>query len=415
MLQIIQSKTYFQNTQIIMKIINETLKKGQYLEEILTEIPTNTILKKRVTGCGATTLEIKNKTRNSIIIEPNVPVIEGKKKKYPQILCAVKEGVDAEDIMDYIQTHKGYKKIMTTPESFPKVIKAMDNLGINYYKDYMLLFDECDKIIKDNDFRRTIMLPIEDFFLFQHKALVSATPIIPTDPRFEQQGFEILEVQPNYDYKKNIQLVTTNNVVAIFRQILEQIKPEDQVCFFINKTDMIQAIIEKFDLKKESKIFCSDRSVENLKKEGYKNAYHQLQKFAKYNFFTSRFFSAVDIEIKEKPVIVIVTDLFNSDFTMIDPKTEAIQIIGRFRNGHGKILHIANCNYRINKRNKNELLNYLEGCEDTYNILKKLKENATSEGAKDTLTEVLEKIFYAQFINKDGSKNYFNVDNWIDI
>ena len=48
-------------------------KEGQYLEDVMKEIPTDTILSKTLPGLGANTLEIKSK-RNSIIIEPNVPV-----------------------------------------------------------------------------------------------------------------------------------------------------------------------------------------------------------------------------------------------------------------------------------------------------------------------------------------------------
>lgn len=53
--------------------------KIQYLTEILPEIPTNTILYKKLTGLGATYGELKA-NRNSIIIEPNKPVISGNAK-----------------------------------------------------------------------------------------------------------------------------------------------------------------------------------------------------------------------------------------------------------------------------------------------------------------------------------------------
>lgn len=51
--------------------------KTQYLTEVLPEIPTNTILYKKLTGLGATYGELKA-DRDSIILEPNVPVIKGK-------------------------------------------------------------------------------------------------------------------------------------------------------------------------------------------------------------------------------------------------------------------------------------------------------------------------------------------------
>ena len=61
---------------MIRKDLN--INKGEWLSDVIKELPTNTILNKTMTGCGATTLEI-NAARHSIIIEPNVPVIVGKK------------------------------------------------------------------------------------------------------------------------------------------------------------------------------------------------------------------------------------------------------------------------------------------------------------------------------------------------
>ena len=61
-----------------------TLRKGQYLSDVMTMIPADCILSKRIPGCGATTLEIMT-DRNSIIIVPNVPVINSKEKKFPKM------------------------------------------------------------------------------------------------------------------------------------------------------------------------------------------------------------------------------------------------------------------------------------------------------------------------------------------
>lgn len=60
-------------------VSKEANGKIQYLTEILPEIPTNTILYKKLTGLGATYGELKA-NRNSIIIEPNKPVISGNAK-----------------------------------------------------------------------------------------------------------------------------------------------------------------------------------------------------------------------------------------------------------------------------------------------------------------------------------------------
>ena len=58
-----------------------TLHKGQYLSDVMSEIPSNCILSKRIPGCGATTLELETQ-RNSIIVVPNVPVIRLQTRYY---------------------------------------------------------------------------------------------------------------------------------------------------------------------------------------------------------------------------------------------------------------------------------------------------------------------------------------------
>lgn len=73
----------------------------QYLTEVLPEIPTNTILYKKLTGLGATYGEIRA-NRSSIIIEPNVPVIVGKcndDKHKDDNLFGVYEGIYTDDII----------------------------------------------------------------------------------------------------------------------------------------------------------------------------------------------------------------------------------------------------------------------------------------------------------------------------
>lgn len=82
--------------------INKVNGRIQYLTEILPEIPTNTILHKKLTGLGATYGELKSK-RNSIIVEPNRPVISGKcsdPKHSKDNLFGVYENVYTDKIID---------------------------------------------------------------------------------------------------------------------------------------------------------------------------------------------------------------------------------------------------------------------------------------------------------------------------
>lgn len=163
-----------------MQTIKAMLNKGEWLSKALKRlgydmIPSNCILDKTLTGLGATSCEIEAK-RNSIIIEPNVPVILGKLNNYDNIE-AVYQKCTPYNIKAYLKLDMKYKKIMTTPESFEKIRKAAKELGINIYEKFFCLYDECEKTTQDIDYRRSITKPIHDFFAFKDKAMVSATPL----------------------------------------------------------------------------------------------------------------------------------------------------------------------------------------------------------------------------------------------
>jgi hypothetical protein len=82
-----------------MKTTVLKLNKGQYLNHIISVLPSNAIILKTLTNIGATTIELECE-RHSILLQPNVPVIKGKKVKG---IFGVYEGVDVSQIMDYLR------------------------------------------------------------------------------------------------------------------------------------------------------------------------------------------------------------------------------------------------------------------------------------------------------------------------
>ncbi len=409
-----------------MKTEDIQILKKEHLTDILPneEIQPNTILNKRLTGLGATFSEIEAK-RHSIIIEPNVPVIRGKEKQHKKKVFGVYEGIYADDVLNYLETYKGDYKILTTPESFRKVKDAVWEYGMNIYEDFFLLFDECQKIIQDVCYRQDIALPIDDFFRFTNKAFVSATPILPSDPRFKERGFKVINIVPEYDYTRNLHLITTNCILGTLRKVLGKLESHNQenstskdVCIFLNSTDTIEAIIKQLSIEKESAVFCSDKSVVKLKERSYKTAYEHWdeKKMKKYNFFTSRFYSALDIELDKDIDLIMITDLYYAQHSMIDPNTEAPQIIGRFRkeNGVSTVVHITNTNYDLPVRTPIEIGMYLKCCEEIYNKIKTLYDTTPDFNFKQAYLEALKVIPYNKFLDKNENKNYFAIDNYID-
>jgi len=413
------------------------LAEGQFLaklEPFATKgLPTNSIIHKMVTGCGATTLELSF-PRNSIIIEPNLPVIKGKcnklngKKRKHKIVQGVYEDVEVEHIKQYIGNRKGYKKILTTPEGFEKVAEA---IGVSMYKDYFLLFDECEKAIQDVDFRGKIIDPIDAFFKFDNKAFVSATPLVPSDPRFKD--FTHVRIEPGYDFAEDITVAVTNNIVYQLKLIFDHYENSEEdkdrkLFIFFKSTSRIRNIIKALKLT-DYAVYCSEKSVKELRIADVEHAYDSINdKFTKYNFLTSRFYSAVDIDYEHyqcDPIIIMVSDVIAVEHSAIDPSTEAIQICGRFRKPEKiegqpdivvakDIYHISNYNTKLTSFNEAEIQAILEDKRKLHAFISTYKPTSDIEYVNKFIDEILELNGFNYFLReKDGELNHFMVDNFV--
>lgn len=125
------------------------------------------------------------------------------------------------------------------------------------------------------DYRRKISQPIYDFFQFEQKAFVSATPLEMSHPEFERQDFQLIRVVPDYDYKKDLELIVTNSYYKRLRIVLDNLKNSKHICIFFNVTDGIADLIGNLGIT-DYKVFCSQQSVNKLKKRGLVNAYSQI-------------------------------------------------------------------------------------------------------------------------------------------
>lgn len=417
-------------------MITETYKlsEGQFLSEIEPfesgGLPSNCLIHKIIPGCGATTLELDFE-RNSIIIEPNKPVITGKCKlmntdeqgrvlRKNKKVIGVYEGVNVPDIKNYIDNCNGYKKILTTPEGFSKVLEAIGN---TIYDDYFLLFDECEKAIQDVKYREGIIQPMESFFQFKSKAFVSATMLIPSDKRFE--NFKLIKIEPNYDFKENITVCTTNNVVFHLKKIFDSYQSDRKFFVFFKTTRRIKNIIKGLKIEKESAVYCSDKSAVELRLNKFKNVYSDVnEKFLKYNFFTSRFFSAVDIDYKMykcNPIIIIISDVIAVEHSIMDVHTEAIQICGRFRRPPKEIdikvvkdiHHVSNFNTKLTNFNKSEIEAILRDKKKLHDFVSWFRPESNIDYFKMFLDEILQINGFQCFL-RDGKINSFMVDNFIN-
>ena len=403
-------------------IIRQQNGRPQHLSDIYPVIETNTILNKTITGIGATYSEIKA-PRHSIIIEPTRPVIYSKThdpKHKNDNLKGVWQGVYQDEITDYIETslRQGkWIKILTTPESFRKVQDAFDGLDIDIRFDgYFLLFDEIQKSVKDCDYRSDITLPMDLFFECKDKAVVSATP--PTqyaDTRFND--FLMVKLVPDYDYQMDLQLYTTNNVLQSTRELLESLASDERpVFFFVNSTDMIFSLMKQLGVKDESAVFCSEKSVDKLKSFKFRNAYEEWKesKKARYNWMTSRFYSALDIELQKSPNVVMLTDCYTAEYTMIDPYMDAVQIIGRFRNGVNRIYHISNFDKRNPIKSREQIDETFRAQKIVYEYMGTMAYSASTATQREEFRRAQATIPFTRFLDENNEVDPYKVDNYID-
>ncbi|WP_185211419.1 hypothetical protein [Sphingobacterium mizutaii] len=400
------------------------INKGQYLKNVLNQIPSNAIIRKNLTGIGATTLEIEF-GRNSIIILPNLPVIYSKESKYRNNAKGVAVmGVHGDrshlEIIEFLSKNKDkHIKFLVTPESYFKLKECFKNQSIDYKKDYFLLFDECDRICKDIDYRKTISLPMYEFFDYDNKAFISATAMMPRDARFSHQQFEFIDIVPSEDFviTQDIKLYKTNNTMDAFSYLHKQDITDKNYFIFCNSINIAVHLINANGLHESSSIFCSETSKEKIKKSRIQHVSDKLDesKFSKFNFFTSRFFSALDIEFAQDVEIYIISDLGIAEYTLIDPATDAIQIIGRFRNKDIKknVTILFTEEPDLPSLTDDKCLSLVDKYQHTYNDIINIGKTLPDNEFKRFVTDLRKRLDFNHYIFIDGTIDYFKVDHLI--
>lgn len=403
-----------------MELIPIKLPKGKYLSQIepfLSEgLDTDCIYNKTIPGCGISHYAITYFESNLIGLLPNRPVIEDKvaihNKNNPNApILGVYKGISTANVKAYLLSDIKYKKILTTPEGFmDKVIKAFEDREV-MRTNFFMFVDECERIITDISYRGKIAAPLNEVFKFRRKAFVSATVLPYSDERFKD--FKYYVIEPQFDYSKPITVINSNNVVASFNKLISQLKSKN-LCIFLNSTNGIAAITRNLDIRKQSKAFCSSDSAVALKSKHFQNAYSHFEKDAMsdYNFFTSRYFSAYDIHLDYKPDVILISDIYFADHSILDPQTEVIQIAGRFRNGINSLTQITNFDPQLEVKSIDELMFYLKGCFDTYEGFVNSYNTAVHPGVKDSFRVAIDTSIARPFYI-DGKINSFMIDNAI--
>jgi len=393
----------------------------------LRPIPNNTLINKVLTGWGATYSELEA-NRNSIILVPNKAQIESKYacKEDSHYLHPVTEKYKEQQLVAHIENANGRSiKFISTPEGLKKLIKAILITGGNPYTDYFILMDECHKLTKDIKFRVNISTCIDDFFCFHNKAMISATPFMPSDPRL--QYFKKIKVIHTREVRKRIELKLVNNLGAAFKEYIDGYDGEKLFVFF-NSIQGIHSLVTKFGLQSTAKVFCSEDGVEVLHHLGLQEHCYSVittENLGNINFLTSSFFNGLDIKLDSiTPDVLILTDRNYVEHTIIDPNTDTYQILGRFRqadptamrpDNYRNATHIVSIKSNRAVKLEPALLIDIDISKNRYHQILGLQATTHDTYLKNTVYgEALKRVTpYANLLNEHGDFDYFKYDNFL--
>jgi hypothetical protein len=383
---------------------------GLHFNSYVPEIPKDVVINKTIPGFGATYTEIKAE-RNSIIVLPNVATIISKQGYHGESdgTYAVFENISTANIVSYLKSSIKFKKFLTTPESLKKILRAFFQLGVNAYSTYFILLDESHKLIQDVDYRPSITRALEQFFKFDNKAMISATPIMPSDPRL--QTFKYIKLQPTFNYSRPVELLYNNDVIYALTDSFDRC-PHVKHCIFFNSVNGIASLIKQIGIGEESMVFCSKESAEYLRSQTFGDTGETIgadyrfdpKLMKKYTFFTSSLYNGLDIILDEAPQVIMIS-LANDPKTWLDPYTDVLQILGRFRvqgvnktGIYAEAIHLIS-NYSTGQyKTKKEVTAWLLANQSVYDSILTLLYSALNPEHKAVYKDALKRLPFHSFL-----------------
>ena len=303
--------------------------KRHLLSNYLTKMP-HGLVDKKITGIGATTLEINSK-RNSIIVFPTKALAYGKHSKHPNTLYVGSEikgeKVTNQQIEEYL-AKDGYKKLLVVADSLGRLLGI---IGKNY-KDYFLMIDEVDVLQTDNNFRPQLENVIDYYLMFpsKNRCMVTATMKEFSNPLLKKECK--FSITWTYNARRDVKLLHTNNITqTVTEEIISH--PIEKIFIAYNSILQIRNIITSLDeeTRKECAILCSEASIKEAGEYFAPKLGDNDTLPARINFATCCYFTGIDIE--DSYHLITVSDVRRSHSMLtLDRMT---QIHGRCRKVNG--------------------------------------------------------------------------------
>ncbi|MFV5370045.1 DEAD/DEAH box helicase family protein [Acinetobacter junii] len=321
---------------------------SQKLSDIIKDFPDNCYVNKQITGCGGTTLVLRNDI-DYVVLVPYVNLLKSKiadNKNYN--VLGIYGETATKDIAEYLQ-QDGLKKIICTFDSLPRLM-ATPGFSPSNFK---LLVDEAHTLVNLGSFKAsTCEYVLRNYTQFKSYVFLTATP---TKREYFPESLATLPLcTVNWSdvrvVKFNLQQIEEGTGLnnSLFGLCLDYLlgKVEGNAHIFYNSVTELTNVLNKLKKleDKETKKFLIDpsniRVVCSAAKANQKTFNSKLgiawgkigdinDPVAKINFYTSTAFEGADIYDKEGHTYIIINGA--RDSTKVDFHVLVPQICGRIR------------------------------------------------------------------------------------
>lgn len=324
---------------------------SQKLSDLIKDFPDNCYINKQITGCGGTTLVIRNEI-NYVVLVPYINLLKSKVADNKGVvdLLEVFGETEQKEITEYLSDTTSVKKIVCTFDSLPKLMNAR---GFNP-KAFKLLVDEAHTLVNLGAFKAaTCEYVLQNYDKFGSYVFLTATPT-------KREYFpEVLEALPLCtikwsdvrEVKFNLQKIEAGTGLnnSLFGLCLDYLlgRNEGNAHIFYNSVTELTQVLNKLKklIDKDTgkylidpaniRVICSTtRNNQKTFNAKLGMAWGKISDIndpvCKVNFYTSTAFEGADIYDEEGHTYIIINGV--RDNTKVDFHVLVPQICGRIRN-----------------------------------------------------------------------------------
>lgn len=393
------------------------------LSNIIKDFPDNCYVNKQITGCGGTTLVLRNAV-NYVVLVPYINLLKSKLADNQSIvdLIGVYGETESEEITAYLESGTEPKKIVCTYDSLPKLLRTK---GFNP-KDFKLLVDEAHTLVNLGSFKAaTCEFVLQNYRKFNSFVFLTATPTkreyfpeaLLDTPLCTIEWTELRNVKFNL---QNIeQGIGLNN--ALFGLCYDYLmgKIEGNAHIFYNSVTEIASVINKLKglIDKETgknlfnpediRVVCSksgtnQRTFNSKLGTKWASIADITDPVRKINLYTSTAFEGADVLDEEGQTYIIING--TRDATKVDFHVLVPQIVGRIRNTkyneHINLL-VGNLPEAASCTKEQWMSTVTKRIQNSKDVLHDIKESKMSEASKAQLIKAAEDDKYT-FKNEQG-------------